>query len=388
MARELAIELYLFIFKALFSVFRLFPLKKKTAFVVSFGDNARYILDEMNAQGIEGKRIILKGNHSRADFKGDGKTIVFHFEIKHLLHYLLSIYHLATSKVVIIDNYFGFLSAISFRPSVTCVQVWHAAGAVKQFGLKDPSAANRSPRAKERFQRVYNQFHYVVSGSDTMSGIFKASFGLPGENILSTGVPRTDFFFDEEKKSVAYQSLLGQFPGLEEKRTILYAPTFRENELKTSSIGLDIQELYDEFHQEEYVLLLKLHPAVSGEHELEKQFPGFVYDLTNYHDVNEILLITDLLITDYSSIPFEYAFLEKPMIFFAYDLEHYEKERGFWEDYETQMPGPVVFSTQEIIEKIKTPSADYSGIKRFKEKWNEYSDGNSSKKLVDFLFKK
>ncbi len=92
------------------------------------------------------------------------------------------------------DNYFGFLAAATFRKETICVQLWHAAGAVKKFGLKDPSIYYRTPRAQSRFQKVYDQQTHVVVGSEKMSEIFQQSFGIPAERILRTGIPRTGLF--------------------------------------------------------------------------------------------------------------------------------------------------------------------------------------------------
>src|SRR5699024_2135915 len=128
-------------------------------------------------------------------------------------------------------------------------------------------------------------------------------------------------------------------PLIHQKNVILYAPTFRDDLLHSADIAVDIDQLYREL-RDEYVLLLRLHPAVRG--TFVNQYPDFVLDVSGYPDIHSLLIVTDLLITDYSSIPFEFSILGKPMIFFAYDLEYYAATRGFWEDYESLVPGPIV----------------------------------------------
>ena len=386
MARELAIDIYLVCFKILFSIFKLFPLRDKTTFVTSFGDNCQHVAEEMDKQDLSIQKVILIKSSSHIQVKDDGKTIVLAFETKHIIAMVRSIYHLATSKWIIVDNYFGFLSTVTFKKSVTCVQVWHAAGAIKKFGAKDPSILGRSARARQRFLNVYQQFDYVTTGSEKMAEIYQESFQLPDSRILRTGIPRTDFFFNEEAKQSARRTLLTIYPELSNKKIILYAPTFRNADLNSGKIALDLALLYKELQSENYALLLKLHPAVKAEHDLEHKFPGFVYPVTGDFHVNELLISTDLLITDYSSIPFEFSILQKPMIFFAYDLQEYEEERGFWEDYPSSMPGPIVTTTDELLEKICSADYQLEKVEPFKQKWNQYSTGNSSKKLVDFLF--
>jgi CDP-glycerol glycerophosphotransferase (TagB/SpsB family) len=181
--------------------------------------------------------------------------------------------------------------------------------------------------------------------------------------------------------------LLAKYPELEQKKIMLYAPTFRNDGLNNGEIALDLELLYKELKGENYALLLKLHPAVKAEHDLQDKFPGFIYPVNSDFHVNQLLISTDLLITDYSSIPFEFSFLGRPMIFFAYDLEKYVQERGFWEDYSSSMPGPVVSTTEELLRKIRTADHSLMKIASFNQKWNEYSTGNSSSNLVDFLFK-
>src|SRR5699024_1342945 len=122
----------------------------RTAFVTSFGDNVLYTVDALEEKHSE-KIVILKTNQCQVDFNdNDGRTVI-HFELSHPLDWLRSIYHLATSRMVFIDNYFGFLAVSRFHPQVTCVQLWHAAGAIKQFGLNDPSNQFRTKRAIGRF---------------------------------------------------------------------------------------------------------------------------------------------------------------------------------------------------------------------------------------------
>ena len=384
MLRELVITIYLFIFKFFFSFFKLFPLKKKTTLVASFGGNILFTAKEIEAQ-TEDSVIILKTSKCPVYFARTSRRRVLNFETNHIFHWLSSVYHLATSHNVIVDNYYGFLAVTNFKPETQCIQLWHAAGAIKQFGLKDLSIVDRSPRAFKRFNEVYKRFDQVVVGSEHMAAIFRESFGLSEEQILRTGVPRTDFFFDERLKDTAKKSLTFDFPAIKEKKVILYAPTYRDDELDSPQLMLDLDKLYKAFKYD-YVLFLRLHPAVNG--KFENKYPGFVYNVSSYSNVNQLLVIADILITDYSSIPFEYSLLNKPMIFYAYDLEEYEKARGFWENYEDLVPGPIVKTTNEVIQVIREGNYDLDRVRIFAEEWNEYSKGHSSEALVQSINKK
>lgn len=382
MVRELAISLYLLVFRIVFNICKLFPQKKKTAFVTSFGDNVLYTVNELEKQ-TDDHVVILKTSQCRVDFN-QGNRMVLRFEPAHVFEWLRSIYHLATSRMIFIDNYFGFLAVANFKPGVKCIQLWHAAGAIKQFGLKDPSNQLRSERAIERFQHVYDRFDHVVVGSDKMAAIFMMSFGLSDARMLRTGIPRTDFYFEEACEAVASRELQQSIPAIGEKKVILYAPTFRDDGLNSAEVMLDIDRLYTEF-ADEYVLMLRLHPAIQG--KFVNQYPDFVIDVSGYPDIHRLLIVTDVLITDYSSIPFEFALLGRPMIFFAYDLEEYEVARGFWEDYERLVPGPVVKDIDDLVDVMKVGRFDYELIQDFAREWNEYSDGASSKRLIEVLYR-
>ncbi|MFD1706493.1 CDP-glycerol glycerophosphotransferase family protein [Siminovitchia sediminis] len=383
MVREIAIQGYLFVFRCFFSLFSICPQKKKTTFVASFGDNVLFTMKALEEQ-TDDQVVVLKTASCRVNFRDAKDRMVLTFELRHVLDWIRSIYHLATSRHIFIDNYFGFLAAVRFKPNVKCIQLWHAAGAIKQFGLKDPSNQYRSPQANERFRRVYSQFDHVVVGGEKMAEIFRESFGITDSQILRTGIPRTDFFYNEEAMRNAANALQSKYPIIQRKKVILYAPTYRENEFNVSSLPLDIDEMYQAL-QDEYVLLLRLHPAVHF--DFSNTYPDFVFDVSQHADVNELLVVTDLLISDYSSIPFEFSLLERPMVFFAYDLQDYARSRGFWEPYEQLVPGPIVQTTEELIQTIQRAEFDFHQIVNFSMDWNAYSTGNASDRLIQAMYR-
>lgn len=381
MVREIAVTVYLLVFRFIFTIFKLFPEKSKTVGVASFGDNIFYTVRSLK-QLSDHPVIILAHPSCNYDFNETADQVI-PFSIRRPVSYLLSIYHLATARTVLIDNYEAFLSETTFREGTRCIQLWHAAGAIKKYGLENPANKYRGSKSIERFKRVYARFDYAVVGSDKMAESFYSSFGLTEQRIIRTGVPRTDILFDIQERSNLYSEIMERFPAIGDRKIMLYAPTYRESELGIHSLELDIQKMYQEL-SDEYVLFIKLHPAVSGSLDFSN-YPDFVFDMSDFRETNRLLLAADLLITDYSSIPFEYALLNRPMVFFAYDLEEYKIKSGLIEAYEDQMPGPIVFDTSQLIDRIKSGSFDYEQIKEYSVVWNLYSDGNSSMKLARFL---
>ena len=384
MIKEAGISIYLILFKICFAFFKIFPLKNKTVFLSSFGDNAYFLAKELARDN--GHPIVFV-NQTRC--KIDFSTIpaankkIYAFESINIVDTLFSIYHLATAKYVFVDNYAGVLSAVAFRKEVKCVQLWHAAGAIKKFGWSDPETNARSARAKARFQQVYDRFQFIPVGSQQMADIFSASFHVDQSHFLYTGVPQTDFYFDEEAKARGLERVKKAFPEANGKKVVLYAPTFRKDALQKMELKLDIAKMLEEL-PDDVLILVRLHPSV---HEAAK-LPDHprVLLVSEYPHLNELLLVSDILVTDYSSIPVEFSLLSKKMIFYTYDSESYGRTQGIWAENNLYFPGPVAKTTSEVIRHIADPEIDYAQIEDFRNHWNTYSNGHSTKQLIMSIY--
>ena len=174
--------------------------------------------------------------------------------------------------------------------------------------------------------------------------------------MLETGYPRNDIMHWDNKEEIAGQ-LRDKLGVPKDKKTVLYAPTWRDDEYYVKgqykfSLKLDLK-LMQEKLGDEYVVLLRTHYFIADAVDLT-EFEGFAFNFSDYDDISELYLISDYLITDYSSVFFDYANLKRPMLFFTYDLEKYRDIlRGFYIDIEEELPGPLLFTTEEIIEALK-----------------------------------
>lgn len=384
MIKEVGISIYLFLFNILFALFKLLPIKNKTVFLSSFGNNAFFIANEL-AKSEQHEMIFINQATCKIDFSvvpTDNKKI-YSFETSNILDTFLSVYHLATSKYVFVDNYAGILSVVKFRNEVKCIQLWHAAGAIKKFGWSDPETSARSDRAKLRFQQVYDRFQYIPVGSQQMADIFSESFHVDQSHFIYTGVPQTDFYFDPAAKEKASAKLTALYPIINGKKVVLYAPTFRKSSLHSMEVKLDITEFLNSL-DDAYVLLIRLHPSV-------QEVTNFIEHprvllVNDYPHLNDLLVVSDLLITDYSSIPVEFSLLGKKMIFFTYDLADYGRTQGIWAKSSLYFPGPIVETTSEVIQHIADPSLDHKKIDEFRNHWNVYSTGNSTCQLITAIY--
>ncbi|WP_231877246.1 CDP-glycerol glycerophosphotransferase family protein [Bhargavaea cecembensis] len=383
--RDIAISVYSRLFSFVFSMFKLLPLRRKTVFLSSFGNNAWYVANELGSTDNQ-PVIFLNDSRCRIDFSNTtpARKKVYTFETANIRDMIMSIYHLATARYVFIDNYVGVFAGLRFRKEVEPVQLWHAAGAIKRFGWTDPETSKRSRRSQERFQAVYDRFYWLPVGSEKMKSIFMESFKIDAAHFLPTGVPMTDFYFDTAAVAGGAENVLHQYPAARGKKIILYAPTFRKDQLNRQNISLNFEELLNGI-SEDFIIMVRLHPAVRENSELPEH-PRLI-DAGTYPNVNELLAATDILVTDYSSLPFEYGLLRRKMIFFLHDLEEYSKKTGIWAESADFFPGPVAATTQEIIGHINDPAIDYNQIDDFNAVWNEYSDGCSSRKLINRIYK-
>lgn len=374
MFKSFKINLFLLHFKLVFILFKLFPLQKKTTFVTDYGVNVTYVASQVDLQTNE-DIIILKSEDCLEEFDEDRFRVII-FSSKKLVSYLKSIFHLATSRYIIVDSDFLFLAGTPLRPGAKCIQLWHSTGSVKNFGYMR--------RTLPQYNKVFDNMDYIVTGSPLMTQFYKEAFNERKDDVfIKSGIPRTDFFFNDTHRAEIKKQLEKEFPLIKEKHVILYAPTYREYELDQ----FKFEEHLDKMHKElrsDYVIFLSLHPK--DDMVYKNKYPGFIYNVTSYPNINEIAIVSDLLVTDYSSLLFEYALLHKPMIFYAFDLETFKKNRGLTIDYENFVPGPVVKTNTELIKRIKENNFDLERVKDFSKQWNQYSAGHSSENLVNFLY--
>ncbi|AWQ14915.1 CDP-glycerol--glycerophosphate glycerophosphotransferase [Bacillus velezensis] len=352
------------------------PVKPKNhlTLLVSFEENAQALIRsyKAHAESLSYEMTVLYTRHAvslKKELEGVGS---FYLNEKHPLHLLKAVLILFKSKVVITDNYFLMTSVLNRRPQTTCIQVWHANGSLKKFGLEDVTNQNRPASDISRFKKVYRSFDFVTVGSDAMADVFKKSFGLRDGQLLKTGIPLTDVYYEEHKPELKHK-----WP----KKIILYAPTFRDYDMQSFRLPFTEEQLTNALNGE-YMLLVKLHPAVL--HQISASFESELIKNVSDMRLHDLLKAADILITDYSSVPFEFALLNKPIFFFTYDLEEYDQKRGLIDNYTSVIPGKACHDSEALLEEMTKKPFRAEELKRFSDKWNMYSDGNSSEALLKF----
>lgn len=296
-------------------------------------------------------------------------------------------YLLATSRVFIVDDYYFPIYVIRPRPGTTIIQTWHAAGAFKRFGY---SVLDKSFGVDEAFVAripIHSNYTVCLVSSMAVAPHYAEAFRLPLDRFASRyGIPRTDVLFDAALRDRVITDIHHRYDLPPGRRVILYAPTFRGDTVGTANAGplLDLHVLRDALG-EDHVLLLRLHPFVREAVAVGPDLADFVRDASAHPDINELLLVSDVLVTDYSSVIFEFALLGRPMVFFAPDLEAYEGERGFYFDYRTGVPGPVVATSAEVAAAIRRGDADHARVEAFARWAFDAADGHATERVVEEL---
>lgn len=290
-------------------------------------------------------------------------------------------FHIATSKIILLDDFYPLIYPLKIRRKADLIQVWHAAGAFKTFGFSRLGRPG-GPSPRSRNHRNYTK---ATVSSEGVREHYAEGFGIDEERIYPTGVPRSDIFFDADYKEYVVNVLYNKYPFLKDKKVILFAPTFRGNGQASAHFPfetIDMKGLYEELH-EEYVFLFKIHPFVKNKLTIPYEYQDFFYDLSEFREINDLLLVTDVLLTDYSSVCFEFALLNKPMLFFAFDVEKYIQERDFYYDFFDFIPGPLIKTSKEIIDHIKHGEFDQEKMRLFVEYFFGDTLGKASQNVVD-----
>jgi CDP-ribitol ribitolphosphotransferase len=313
-------------------------------------------------------------------------------KIKKMLGFIRFMKLYAQAGFIVLTDYYPPVYTAKPRKGTSIVQLWHAAGAFKKWGYSTADASWGKSREDLENNPIHTNYTHVVVSSPDIIPHYAEAFRMDQSNIFPYGIPRTDVFFNSNFIAEGKNKLFKLFPQASGKKIILYAPTFRGTNIRESynENKLDFETLQSKIG-DGYCLITKYHPFVSkGSYTVPDAQSDFAKDVTREMDIDAALCAADILITDYSSLVFEFSLLERPMIFFAYDLESYIDERGFYYPYLDFVPGPVVKNNAEIAEAVISfeQGFDRKKVLAFKEKFMAACDGNSTTRIIENIFGK
>lgn len=345
-------------------VFKLFPLKERVCFYSIRSDNT--LLD--NAKSV----------YDKLDCE---KIIVAHM-LPHPYMLIPKIYfYLLTSKVIVTDDYLKYLRYLTLRKKQKVVQIWHACGAFKKFGLDAPLKMSEDMEKK-----THSRYDAVCVSSSDVKKYYAGAFGIGEDKIFDTGVARTDALFDKEFKQKSITELTKKYKYLAEKKIYLFAPTFREKNGRYCHFDFHINfDLLSKELKDDEVFVLKRHPVMKEKYFENGDYSNIV-DLSD-ESVIDLTLICDTLITDYSSVIFEAVLLRKKIVFFCPD--HNEYDRDFYIRYPEDLPGEVVTKSENLLKTVRETQYSQKSEK-FRIRQLSSCDGKSSERTVkiinDFLY--
>ena len=303
--------------------------------------------------------------------------------------------YLASSKYWIVNSLIDV--SIKKKKNQMYLQCWHGTPLKKlRYDIEvKGSVLNTINEIRKRNDLDAVKFDYFISPSKFCTEQFTSAFNLKKlgkENIIiEKGYPRNDYLFNYKKEDVAKIKKKLKLPI--DKKIILYAPTFRDNQHTsgvgyTYNLGIDFDKMQKELNKE-YIILFRTHYFVSNSFDFSK-YKNFIYDVSNYDDINELYIISDLLLTDYSSVFFDFANLRRPMLFYMYDLDNYKNNlRDFYFDLDI-LPGPIVKQEDDLIKEIKNinnyNATYHDKYIKFNEKFNYLDDGRATERVVEVIF--
>ena len=297
---------------------------------------------------------------------------------------------ISDAHYVFLNDACNVTSCIPLRKGTKIYQLWHACGAFKKFGMSTAELIfGDNRKSLERYPN-YGNLSYVTVSSPEVIWAYEEAMNLKDTKtqVVATGVSRTDVLYDQHFIEQSKAAVYSVCPAAENKKIILYAPTFRGRVAKAESPDcLDIPAMKRALG-DEYVLLIKHHPFVKQPPVVPEDCADFAMDVTKSLEIDQLLCASDVCVSDYSSLIFEYSLFERPMIFFAYDLDDYFDWRGFYYNYDELTPGPVVKETEEIIDYIRHLDTrfDQAQVHAFKEKFMSSCDGHATDRIMALVY--
>jgi CDP-glycerol glycerophosphotransferase (TagB/SpsB family) len=379
--RSLILTLRILLVRVAFAVGRRAPLRRRvvlaTAHASHLAGNLAIVRDDLAAR-YPGVRVVVLAHRQEGGARG---------RLAAAWRALVAGYYLATSRVFIVDDYFFPIYVIRPRKGTTIIQTWHACGAFKKIGYSVLDKSFGLDDAFARRVRVHSNYDICLVASQAAAPHYAEAFRQPLERFVSRlGIPRTDVLFGEERLAPIRDAIRQRYGLTDGRRVVLYAPTFRGDSVidARATDDLDLAVLREALG-EDHVVLVRLHPFIRSRTTIGPELADFAIDVSDYPDINELMLVSDVLVTDYSSAIYEFSLLGRPMIFFAPDYEAYELERGFYFDYRTGVPGPIFETTAALAAHLRGGDFDLERVERFRRESFEVADGHATARFTDEL---
>lgn len=375
-------------------VYKFIPVNDKTVIFISFhgrgySDNPKAIYEEM----IKDRRfkdftfIWAIKNHKQKNIDIPDAKVIEYFSLPYFYYMSKAKYWIFNCKMP---------TYIAKKKNQIYLQTWHGTPLKRlahDIDVNDNTTFYRSGMSYNKMVETYDidveRYNYMISPNKFCTEVFQTSFRINRERLIETGYPRNDFITNATNEDILNIKKKYNIPT--DKKIILYAPTWRDNSYIASGYTFELEANFHKWQEvfgEEYIVVFKPHYLIVNKFADDRSLDGFLYSIDATAEINELYVISDFLITDYSSVFFDYAVLNRPIYFYMYDLDSYREElRGFYLDIYTELPGNIYEDETTMLNDIKNNVYDNNRLEEFNERFNHAQTGDCARKVIDIVFK-
>lgn len=301
-------------------------------------------------------------------------------KIGYCFHMLRQEYHLATSRVVVLDSYSILTSCLHHKKSLLVIQMWHSVGTMKKFGYSILDKPEGSSSVVAHAMHMHENYDYMLASAEAYKPHLAEGFNQPVSKIMTLALPRVELLKSAEYKEKTRKKIFERYPELDDnKKNIVYAPTFRKEAREQEPFREALESLASAIDHEKYNLILKLHPLAAQ----TVSAPGAITD-TEFSTF-DMFFAADAVISDYSCAIYEAAVLDLPLYFYAYDLDEYLSIRDIYMDYRNEVPGPICRTASELADALEEPY-DMERLRAFTNKYVSPENHDETRRIADFIF--
>ncbi|WP_346868462.1 CDP-glycerol glycerophosphotransferase family protein [Clostridium sp. UBA1353] len=303
-------------------------------------------------------------------------------------------YYLAKSKFWVINS--KLPEYCIKKKNQVYIQCWHGTPLKRlahDISVAEETTFFRSKQTRDEMLKSYDidvaRYNYLLSPNRHSTEKFMSCFNIERERVIETGYPRNDFLVNITEEKI--EEIKNRLNIPKDKKVLLYCPTWRDNKFNDKGYYFELKVNFNMWHEKlgnDWVVIFKPHYLIANKFD-SKGLEDFLYIFPENYDINELYVVSDILITDYSSTFFDYSILNRPILFYMYDKKEYEEElRGFYLDVNKDLPGPIFENENELIEAIKDKNIfeTYKDtLQKFIDQYHEFEDGHASQKVVEKL---
>ncbi len=375
-------------------IYRIIPVDPNMVLFISFhgrgySDNPRAIYEAMRQDERFRDHTFLWAikQHKKKGITIEGARVIEYLSLPYFFYLSRAKYWIFNCKM---PDY------IRKKDEQIYLQTWHGTPLKRlahDIHVAEDTTFYRSRMSAEEMYRSYDvdvaRYNYMISPNRFCTEVFQSAFQIDRDRLIETGYPRNDRLVNATAEDAA--QIHRQLGIPQDKKVVLYAPTWRDDQYVAKGYTFHLEADFRKWKRllgEDHVVVFKPHYLIINEQADDPQLEGFLYSIGADQDISSLYLIADVLVTDYSSVFYDYSVLKRPIYFYMYDIESYREElRGFYIDIYKDLPGKIYEEEEAMLKDIAAGIYDEARLEEFHAYFNEHEDGQASKRVIDIVFK-